>query len=40
MYHIFVHSSVDGHLDCFHVMTIVSSAAMKILVFTVLSRLS
>ena len=28
MYHIFfIHSSVDGHLGCFHVLAIVSSAA-------------
>ena len=31
MYHIFfIHSSVDGHLDCFYILGIVSSAAMNI----------
>ena len=30
MYHIFfIHSSVDGHLGCFHVLSIVKSAMMK-----------
>ena len=30
MYHIlFIHSSVDGHLGCFHVLTIVNSAVMN-----------
>ena len=30
MYHIFMHSSVDGHLGCFHVMSFVKSAALNI----------
>ena len=28
MYHIFIHSSVDGHLGHFHVLAIVNSAAV------------
>ena len=31
MYHVFfICSSVDGHLDCFHVLAIVSGTAMNI----------
>ena len=31
MYHIlFVYSSVDGHLGCFHVLAVVNNAAMNI----------
>ena len=34
MYHIFfIYSSVDGHLDCFHDLAIVNSAAMNIGVY-------
>ena len=28
MYNIFIYSSVDGHLGCFHVLAIINSAAM------------
>ena len=30
MYHVLVHSSVDGHLGCFLVLTVVNGAAMNI----------
>ena len=40
VYHIFfIHSSVDGHLGCFHVLDIVHSAAMNIRVYVPFSIL-
>ena len=29
LYHIFIYSSVDGHLACFHVLAVVNSAAIN-----------
>ena len=40
MYHSFlIHLPVDGHLDCFHVLAIINSAAMNIEVHVSLSDL-
>ena len=30
MYHTFIHSSINGHLGCFHVLSIVNSAELNI----------
>ena len=32
MHHIFIHSSVDGHLGCFPVLAVLGSAAVNIAV--------
>ena len=39
MYHIFIHSSVHGHLGCFHVLAVVNSAAMNNGIYVSLSIL-
>ena len=40
IYHSFlIHSSADGHLDCFHVLAMINSAAMNIGVHVSLSDL-
>ena len=40
MYHIsFMYSSVDGHLGCFHILTIVNSATMNFRVHAYLLEL-
>ena len=38
-HHFFIHSSVDGHLGCFHVLAIVSSAAVNNGIYVSLSIL-
>ena len=35
LYHIFIHPSLDGHLGCFHVLAIVSIAALNIYLFEI-----
>ena len=37
MYQIFIHSSIDGYLECSHVLAIVSSVATNIQMYVLLS---
>ena len=30
IYHVFIHFSIDGHLDCFHLLAVVIYAAMGV----------
>ena len=38
MYHISTHSSVNGHLGCFHVLAFMNSAALNIVVHILIER--
>ena len=29
-HHIFIHSSIDGHLGCFHILTVVNSSTVTL----------
>ena len=35
LYHIFIHPSLDGHLGCFHVLALVSIAALNMYLFEI-----